>query len=464
MYLLDPERTTYRLRMSNIPSTVTKEELLKVFDVLPKYADRLKLPDSPISDPFMVVYLVQQPSQNLLRSKIRQLHNKTFSRGQSHPMKFQLEPNMDYFDWNNDADLPTPSRISSSSTTTTKAAPWSNGTEFQSSQTTRSPRIMRKKTQGPSDLSTRAPQWRWTGEKLFDDSEDGGEIYSLVSNENREETAIIKICKTNARREKFILEKLQGKFRFFLSSQTKICSSLGINGIPNILISNIDIQSNNDPWIIMEYINGVTLLNYVKSRSMNFRDKLIITRKLLHLIEKIHSRNIVHRYMKPDNIIVTTPHNEISLFFIDLTQAYSMESVGDDHVHLINPFYQPIQFEKESNDEHRSDLCNPSIDTTFVCAILFWLITEHHPKESKNIDEEAPHQRGKFVKIIEDEVTKATGKKKNSLHHIIDRLSSKEFGQTRRNMNLSNNIFNLYSIGDLVFRRINGLLKDSTIN
>ena len=56
----------------------------------------------------------------------------------------------------------------------------------------------------------------------------------------------------------------------------------------------------------MEYINGLTLLDFVKLSSMNFRDKLIINRKLLHLIEEIHSRNIVHRCIKPDNTIIKT--------------------------------------------------------------------------------------------------------------------------------------------------------------
>lgn len=78
--------------------------------------------------------------------------------------------------------------------------------------------ILESQYQGPTDLSTLAPEWRWTGKKLFQLS-NNVEIYSLAAMNNRERTALIKIYRTNqnstaqqsARNEKYILEQLQGK-------------------------------------------------------------------------------------------------------------------------------------------------------------------------------------------------------------------------------------------------------------
>ena len=250
-----------------------------------------------------------------------------------------------------------------------------------------------------------------------------------------------------------------------------ICSSLGIDGIPEVLITNIDPQLNNEPWIIMEHINGVTLRDFVKSQSTNLPEKLIITRKLLYLIEEIHLRDIVHRYIKPENILVTTrshaqndPHyhdvDEVKLHLIDFSEACLVGNEENTQRTIFqyasdyrqNTFYQPCQLQKQSSIvEENEDLRNedtdyhPSIDTSFVCAILFWLITKHDPKGSQDIDKVATHRQAKYSNIIDRESLRAAGNFNNDDFHwnfMIDLLSLKEFGQTRRNMSLSENIFN----------------------
>lgn len=186
-------------------------------------------------------------------------------------------------------------------------------------------------------------------------------------------------------------------------------------------------ESDGDPWFIMEHINGVTLRDFVGTNPMNFRDKLLTTISLLNIVREIHSRNIVHRHIHPANIIVRTQldSNKIDLVLTDFSQACPISDdepnnrtiFDNDRDYIRNTFYQATQLERQSstgNDDYNAQnkklVCTPSIDTSSVCALLFWLITKREPKGSRNIHGEAPHQEKIHKNTIDKELTKATGK------------------------------------------------------
>jgi hypothetical protein len=132
------------MRISNLPATVTKEQLLTQLNIPSKFIERLKFPDQSVSNKPMVVYMVNQPSENLLRAKIREWHNIQFSPDVPNRIKCQLEWNMNYYDWdyrNHLSETLIRSRTSSSAfnssshiqSTVTKIAPWFNGKEETSS-------------------------------------------------------------------------------------------------------------------------------------------------------------------------------------------------------------------------------------------------------------------------------------------------------------------------------------------
>lgn len=58
--------------------------------------------------------------------------------------------------------------------------------------------------------------------------------------------------------------------------------------------------------MVLEYIEGMTLYEYLKSKNYKIDEKTIrfIMKELLISLEYIHSNKIVHRDIKPENIIV----------------------------------------------------------------------------------------------------------------------------------------------------------------
>ena len=146
--------------------------------------------------------------------------------------------------------------------------------------------------------------------------------------------------------KKVILKGLKPEFkkeRFYqdlLKKEFEISYSLDH---PNI-VKIIDFQniSNIGDCIVMEYVEGLTLREFVESQrdnkttsqrvgeAQNRRDKRVyekIFNELLDAMEYFHSKQIIHRDLKPDNILITNNGNNVKIIDFGLSDA-------DDYVIL----------------------------------------------------------------------------------------------------------------------------------
>lgn len=75
---------------------------------------------------------------------------------------------------------------------------------------------------------------------------------------------------------------------------------------PNI-VQIYDIGNDNDRYyIVMEYIDGITLKEYIEQKgSLSWRETVEISLQICSALAKAHSRNIIHRDVKPNNIVMT---------------------------------------------------------------------------------------------------------------------------------------------------------------
>lgn len=74
---------------------------------------------------------------------------------------------------------------------------------------------------------------------------------------------------------------------------------------PNIVkIYNISFKSVRK-FIVMEYIEGITLKEYMTKRGvLSFSEIISYTEQILHALEHAHSRGVIHRDIKPQNIML----------------------------------------------------------------------------------------------------------------------------------------------------------------
>ncbi|HPU41300.1 MAG TPA: protein kinase [Acetivibrio clariflavus] len=75
---------------------------------------------------------------------------------------------------------------------------------------------------------------------------------------------------------------------------------------PNI-VSIYDVGQEDDlHYIVMEYVNGITLKEYIMQKGvLNWKEAVNIVIQICSAIEHAHKNHIVHRDIKPHNILLT---------------------------------------------------------------------------------------------------------------------------------------------------------------
>ena len=110
---------------------------------------------------------------------------------------------------------------------------------------------------------------------------------------------------------------------------------------PNI-VSIYDVSTSGDTeYIVMELIDGITLKQYMARRGeMDWRESLHFIIQIMRALEHAHSRGIIHRDIKPQNIMVLRDGSvKVADFGIaclqNNAQTLTQDALGS--VHYISP-------------------------------------------------------------------------------------------------------------------------------
>ena len=145
---------------------------------------------------------------------------------------------------------------------------------------------------------------------------------------------------------------------------------------PNI-VSVYDVSRGGDmEYIVMELIDGITLKQYMEKRGqLNWRESLHFITQIMRGLSHAHSRGIIHRDIKPQNIMVLRDGSvKVADFGIaclaDSAQTLTQEALGSV------PYISPEQARGDRPDA-RSDIYSSGV-------VLYEMLTGRLPFEGES--------------------------------------------------------------------------------
>lgn len=205
-------------------------------------------------------------------------------------------------------------------------------------------------------------------------------------------------------------EAQQYRERFFREAQA--AGRLSHAGIVTIYDVGED-EATGLPFLVMEFIEGTTLEELVRSGRLPFEKALGLTKQVAEALDYAHARKIVHRDIKPANILVA-PDGLAKIADFGVAKLQTLQFTQPGMVMGTPAYMAPEQLIGGPVDG-RSDLFS-------LGTILYWLVTGQQPFTGDSLASltynvaHVPHRRP----------TEVVSGLSPDCDHVIDRALAKD--------------------------------------
>ncbi len=174
-----------------------------------------------------------------------------------------------------------------------------------------------------------------------------------------------------------ILKKEFAESEEFLRRFRNESKAIAVLSHPNI-VKIYDVGfSDKIQYIVMEYIDGITLKEYIENEQvLSWKDAVHFVVQILRALQHAHERGIVHRDIKPQNIMMFTDGTikvmdfGIAKFAREEGKTATDQAIGT--VHYISP------------EQARGDITDAKSDIYSVGIMLYEMLTGQKPFDTDN--------------------------------------------------------------------------------
>ncbi|MCF0130139.1 MAG: Stk1 family PASTA domain-containing Ser/Thr kinase [Pseudobutyrivibrio sp.] len=161
---------------------------------------------------------------------------------------------------------------------------------------------------------------------------------------------------------------------FVAKFRTEAQSAAGLEH-PNI-VNIYDVGSENGMYfIVMEYVEGITLKTYIEKKGqLNFKEAVSIAIQVGRGIEAAHLKGIIHRDIKPQNIIIST-EGKVKVTDFGIARAASSNTIHADvmgSVHYSSP------------EQARNGFVDGKSDIYSLGIVMYEMVTGRVPFDGDN--------------------------------------------------------------------------------
>lgn len=109
--------------------------------------------------------------------------------------------------------------------------------------------------------------------------------------------------------------------------EQKILANLNHPNIATLLDGGI--TESGFPYLIMEYVEGTRIDEYCNEKQLNLKMRIELVKKILNAIDYAHSNLVIHRDLKPGNILVTES-GEVKILDFGIAALISDEDSSEE--------------------------------------------------------------------------------------------------------------------------------------
>src|SRR5580700_4549181 len=134
-----------------------------------------------------------------------------------------------------------------------------------------------------------------------------------------------------------------------------------------------------EPYLVMEYVDGIRLDRYSDQHHLSIRARLELMIKVCSAVNAAHQFLVVHRDLKPGNILVT-PDGEPKLLDFGIAKMIDAET-GREQTATVNLFLTPMY---SSPEILRGEPATVVSDVYSLGVVLYELLTGRRPFSTSN--------------------------------------------------------------------------------
>ena len=177
--------------------------------------------------------------------------------------------------------------------------------------------------------------------------------------------------------------EVSNALRAFVSEAGRL-QRLGIQHDNIVKVGDV-FEANNTAYYVMEYLDGVSLAEYVRQRGrLNFAQAQALLQPVYEAVAVLHRNSVAHYDIKPQNIMIVNRDGREHAVLIDFGLAKHYDGQGQATSSLATsgytPGYAPVE---QYTGIHRF---SPAADVYALAATMTFCLTGHAPAKADELN------------------------------------------------------------------------------